>query len=99
MTGLTSATALLEVYSHAAGTTDVPVSQVLTFLAVASHGEMPMADLEKATGVVQSSCSRNVARIGPGTNPKEPGLGLVETFEDPWYRRRKLVKLTHRGMK
>lgn len=56
-----------------------------------------MADLEKLTGVGQSSVSRNVTKIGPGPNPKEPGYGLVEAYEDPFYRKRKLVRLTKRG--
>lgn len=87
----------LEVFWTHTGATDTPMSQVLTFLHIATRGELPMADLAKSTGVVLSSVSRNVAKIGPGPNPKDPGLGLVEAFEDPWNRKRKLVRLTKKG--
>jgi DNA-binding MarR family transcriptional regulator len=89
----------LEVFWKMTGSTDTPMSQVLTFLHVAARGELPMADLADSTGVVLSSVSRNVAKIGPGPNPKEPGLGLVEAFEDPWNRKRKLVRLSAKGRK
>lgn len=90
--------AALETFWKATGTTDTPMSQVLTFMHVGSRAEVSMAELEKLTGVVQSSVSRNVAKIGPGLNPKEPGLGLVEAYEDPWNRKRKLVRLTKKGL-
>lgn len=76
---------------------DIPTQQVMTFLFVAEKGEAVMGDLAEATGVAQSSVSRNVARLGNGLSPSEPGYGLLEAFEDPYYRKRKLVKLTPRG--
>jgi hypothetical protein len=59
----------LECFSKITGSTQTPISQVLTFLHVAYRGEMPMADLEKLTGTDQSSVSRNVSKIGPGPTP------------------------------
>lgn len=87
----------LECWSKLTGSTDTPISQVLTFLHVAYRNEVSMAELEKLTGVTQSSVSRNVSKIGAGVNPREPGLGLVEASEDPYYRKRKLVRLTEKG--
>ena len=87
----------LECFWKMTGSTDTPLSQVLTFLHVAYRSEINMTDLEKLTGVTQSSVSRNVAKIGAGLNPKEPGLGLVSAAEDPFYRKRKLVRLTEKG--
>lgn len=87
----------LTAMTQAAGSSDIPASQLLTFLAVAFRGEAPMAELADATGVVLSSVSRNVAKLGPGPNPKEPGLGLLQAKEDPWNRKRKLVSLTRSG--
>jgi DNA-binding MarR family transcriptional regulator len=97
--GVTATMCALEVFWKHTGSTDTPLSQVLTFLNVAWRGEVSMADLADQTGVVLSSVSRNVAKIGPGPNPSEPGLGLVEAFEDPWNRKRKLVRLSKKGLK
>lgn len=71
--------------------------QIATYLHVALNGEVPQADLEAATGVAQSSVSRNVALLGNGLSPKEPGYRLLRSYEDPHYRRRKLVNLTEKG--
>ena len=73
------------------------MQQLLTFAHVADRGEIAMAELVKLTGVEQSSVSRNVAKVGTGVRPKEPGMGLIEAFEDPYYRKRKLVRVTPRG--
>ncbi|GBL46900.1 hypothetical protein SFMTTN_2727 [Sulfuriferula multivorans] len=56
-----------------------------------------MPELESAVGVSQATISRNVAKLGDGVTFKEKGAGLVEAYEDPKYRRRKLVKLTPKG--
>jgi DNA-binding MarR family transcriptional regulator len=79
------------------GNNDLPIQQILTFLHVAGTDDLPMADLVELTGVAQSSVSRNVARLGRGTSPSEPGYGLMEAYEDPYYRKRELVKLLPRG--
>lgn len=76
---------------------DLPMQQILCFAHVADRGEIPMADLVELTGVSQSSVSRNVAKLGPGENPREKGHGLIEASEDPYYRKRKIVRLTPRG--
>ena len=57
-----------------------------------------MADLSDLTGLAQSSVSRNVAKLAQGMSPSEPGYGLIEAFEDPYYRKRKLVRVTPRGL-
>lgn len=78
------------------GKADIPTQQVLTFLHIAGTDVIPMADLAGLTGVGQSSVSRNVQLLGDG-EPRKPGHGLVRSFEDPEYRKRKLVELTARG--
>lgn len=55
-----------------------------------------MQDLIELVGVSQSSVSRHIDRLARG-RPREPGFGLVEAYEDPDYRKRKLVRLTPRG--
>lgn len=87
---------LLSQLSEGTQNPTMPLQQVQLFLHVAHHGEVLMEDLEEATGVEQSSVSRNVSALGGGW-PGKPGYGLVESREDPTNRRRKLVRLTNKG--
>lgn len=65
---------------------------LLTFCAVASRtGPIPMQDVQASTGQTGSSTSRNVALLGP------QGLDLLDAYEDPSNRRRKLLMLTPHG--
>jgi DNA-binding transcriptional ArsR family regulator len=69
-----------------------------TFLLVCLNGgEMPMQEIEKRLDMGQATVSRNVAKLGPGLTPDEPGARLVEAEEDPYWRRRKIVRLTEKG--
>lgn len=71
-----------------------------TFLLVCMNGgEVAMQEIEKSLDMGQATVSRNVARLGAGLSPDEPGARLVEAAEDPYWRRRKIVKLTERGKK
>lgn len=87
----------LDVIKMFCNTPDLPVQHITAFLLVAQRGEMPMADLEKGMGLAQSSISRAVAKLGKGYSPREPGFGLIEAEEDPYERRRKIIRLTPRG--
>lgn len=75
---------------------DLQMQTALLFLQVGQHGEVSMSDLEKQVGISQASVSRGVGVLSTG-RPDEPGRGILEAFEDPYYRRRKIVKLTPRG--
>lgn len=88
--------ALLKGLSESTNNPTMPLQQVQLFLHVAYLGEVPMEDLEEATGVEQSSVSRNVAALGGGQHRK-PGYGLVHAYRDPNNHRRKLVRLTEKG--
>lgn len=71
-----------------------------TFLIVCiAGGETSMQEIEKQLDFGQSTTSRNVSKLGNGISMDEPGPRLVEAYEDPAYRRRKLVRLTARGHK
>ncbi len=59
-------------------------------------GEMPMEEMSKVSGTSPSSITRIAVRLGPG-DKREVGLGWIEAFEDPDWRRRKLVRLTPKG--
>lgn len=81
------------------GTNEMPSQMLWIFAYVAENKDVPMADLCKQTGLAQSSISRNVAKLAQGESPTEPGYGLIEAFEDPYFRRRKLVRVTPKGIK
>jgi DNA-binding MarR family transcriptional regulator len=69
-----------------------------TFLLVCFHGgEVPMQEIEKQLDMGQATISRNVAKLGAGLTPDEPGARLIEATEDPYWRRRKIVRLTEKG--
>lgn len=72
--------------------------QLVLFLAIAmTDGEVSFQELEKRTGASQAATSRNIAKLGQGITMHEPGARLIEAYEDPAYRRRKLVRLTALG--
>lgn len=75
---------------------DMPTQMALVFLEVAMLGEIPMAELGKKVGISQASVSRLVSTLSSG-RPSDPGFGLIEAYEDPGFRRRKLVRITARG--
>ena len=72
---------------------------IQTFLWVAGHDDMPMKDLSDALHISQSSVSRNVSALSKWLRTHDAGPDLVEAYEDPFERRRKIVRLTPRGKK
>ncbi len=76
---------------------DCPIHFLGVFAALSKHGgEMPMQDLARMTGRSGSSITRAVVKLGAGSY-RAPGYGWVEAYEDPVWRRRKLVRLTESG--
>lgn len=68
------------------------------FLHVASQvSPISQQELEKRMNIAQSAISRNVAKLGNGLTMNDPGARVVESYEDPTSRNRKLVRLTSRG--
>lgn len=79
------------------GTADIPMQHAQSFLLVAnSRSPISMGEVMEQVGVAQSSLSRHMEILGQG-RPSKPGLQLLQAYEDPEYRRRKLVQLTPRG--
>jgi len=77
---------------------EIQAQTIAVFLTVAkSPMPVKMQDISKELGLAQSSVSRNVAYLGDWTRHREKGKGLLEAYEDPMERRRKLVKLTKKG--
>lgn len=78
---------------------DCPIHFLGVFAALATHGgEMPMQDLARVTSRSGSSITRAVVKLGAGS-VHAPGYGWVEAYEDPQWRRRKLVRLTEQGQR
>lgn len=79
------------------GNTELQAQTILTLLTIMRRKEMPMSDLEKVVGVSQAAISRNISRLSRGLPPAFAGPGVIEAFEDPYYRKRKIVQLTAKG--
>lgn len=69
-----------------------------TFLVIAMRPGLTMQEIADATGLAQSSCSRNVALLSKWHRLGKPGADLVVTYEDPVERRRKIVFLNEKGI-
>ena len=77
---------------------EIQTQTVAVFLTVAKHPvPIKMQDIADDLGLAQSSVSRNVAWLGSWSRHHKKGQELVEAYEDPTERRRKLVRLTAKG--
>jgi DNA-binding MarR family transcriptional regulator len=90
--------------TQATGDSTMGAQQLLLLMALYIHGELNQIDLPRYTGVEKSANSRNLARLGEGSwvdkgqgKRHEPGLGLVEGYDEPTDRRIKKVRLTPKG--
>jgi len=80
--------------------TQIEAQAIAVFFYVAIHGGkegVSMQTISEELDIAQSSVSRNVYKLGDINRHKKIGIGLLETFEDPMERRRKLVRLTSKG--
>jgi DNA-binding MarR family transcriptional regulator len=80
--------------------TQIEAQAIAVFLYVAVHGGkdgVAMQTISEDLDISQSSVSRNAYKLGDVNRHKKIGVGLLETFEDPMERRRKLVRLTAKG--
>jgi DNA-binding MarR family transcriptional regulator len=95
---LTVVSETIKVMNTLADRNDMGSQTILTFLTVAQAGDagLPQSQLIKMTGMTQAGVSRNITRLSHGS-PKNAGLHLIESYEDPMNRRHKLVKLTAAG--
>ncbi len=80
-------------------TDDCPMNlqMAATFLAIAQQPGITSSDLSRATGMAQSSVSRNTSSLGKYHRLGKEGLKLIEDADDPRERRRKVYFLTPRG--
>jgi DNA-binding MarR family transcriptional regulator len=70
-----------------------------TLLGAMEVAPCHMSSLRSIVGISQASISRNCAALGKIHRKGIPGLGLIETVEDPFNRKRKIVYLTPKGEK
>lgn len=75
----------------------MPIQQADLFLTVGLHPDIELGDLTKRVGQSYSSINRNYRALGTRTRTGEPGLQLIESYEDPEDARRKRVRLTAKG--
>ena len=80
---------------------EMPIQYAVSFLNIALHEDkeegLAVQDLESLVGLSQSATSRNVQALSKWFKPKVPGHDLVESFENPMDRRKKIVRLTQKG--
>jgi DNA-binding MarR family transcriptional regulator len=88
---------LIRVAQKAFDNQDFQAPMLLVFLEIGRQKEYPMADLVFACDITHSTVSRIIAKLGRGMPRRNDGLELIESYEDPGLRRRKLIRLTEKG--
>ena len=79
---------------------DMPVQTLSTFLFVSTHGpECDQKELTEYLGMTQSTASRNVSYLSKRHRHGAPGMGVLESVENPEDRRYKVLRLTDKGKK
>jgi DNA-binding MarR family transcriptional regulator len=83
------------------GNSELQMQTIATFAFIASRhpNEVSYGEAEKVLGLNQTTVSRNMMYLSSGSIRGHGGYDLVEVFEDQFYRRRKLCKLTPKGIK
>lgn len=77
---------------------EMPLQQLHCLLVVAEAEEgMSLTDLSKKVGIGLATASRYVGALGKINRRREEGLKLIESFEDPMERRKKIIRLTKKG--
>jgi DNA-binding MarR family transcriptional regulator len=77
---------------------DMPLRQLHCLLVIAQEPEgMSLTDISQKVGIGLATASRHVAALGKQNRHREEGLLLVESFEDPMERRKKIIRLTSKG--
>jgi len=60
---------------------------------------MSLTELAKRAEIQLATASRYIGSLGKMNRHREEGLKLIESFEDPMERRKKIIRLTARGRK
>lgn len=77
---------------------EMPLQQIRCLFVVAESEEgMSLSDIAKKVGIGLATASRHIGALGKINRRKEEGLQLIESFEDPMERRKKIIRLTPKG--
>lgn len=77
---------------------EMPLKQLQCLLLISEAEEgTSLTDLASKASIGLATASRYVAALGKQNRHREEGLLLVEAFEDPMERRRKIIRLTPKG--
>jgi DNA-binding MarR family transcriptional regulator len=77
---------------------EMPLQQAHCFLIIAEAEEgLSLSDIAKKANIGLATASRYVAALGKLNRHREEGLQIIEAFEDPMERRKKIIRLTHKG--
>lgn len=91
---------VLRTLRDATGNPELQMQTMNTFLYIASRhpNEIAQGEIERILGLQQTTVSRNCAYLAKGNAAGHGGYKLVDVFEDVDYRKRKLAKLTPKGL-
>lgn len=94
-------TEALKVLRDATGNPELQLQTVATYLFIAGRHptEVPMGEVEARLGLTQTSTSRNIGYLAKGAGKRSSGYRLITVEEDPFYRKRKLCRLSDKGLK
>ena len=77
---------------------EMPLQQAHCFLIIAEAEDgLSLSDIAKKANIGLATASRYVAALGKLNRHREEGLQIIEAFEDPMERRKKIIRLTHKG--
>lgn len=77
---------------------EMPLQQIHCLLILATDDEgMSLTELSRRAEINLATASRYIAALGKINRHREEGLQLIEAFEDPMERRKKIIRLTGLG--
>lgn len=79
------------------GEVELNALRVLSHIAI-QRGPIGQQDLVQALGLSEAAISRNLKILGVGHTMDVPGPRLVETYTDPTSARKRLCRLTGKGI-
>ncbi len=74
-----------------------PLQLFQVFCFIAAHPGCLQADMERVTGMSESSCSRMIKWLGPIKADQSKGLCLVRIDPNPKYYKQNILSLTPKG--